>query len=477
MGGLTQAFGIINSALNADQEAINVTANNVGNANTPGYTREVVNWQQNDPVTINGQQFGTGASIASVSSQRSLILNQAVDQQQQTLGAAQARQNGLTDVESIFNQVTTGTSSSGAGGIGGALSNFFDSYSTLQADPSDDSVRTTVLSAAQSLAASFNSASSQLAADTNSLNLQVVSTVEQVNGLTQSLAALNQQISTTSPDGDAGTLEDQRQQDLSQLSQLIDVNQIQTGDNSLTLTTANGAVLVAGDQSYALSTSQSTAVPGAEAVFADSQAGSEDISTSIQGGSLGGVLANLYQDIPAVQSQLDTLANALGTSVNTIQESGADENGNLTTGVPLFNLPATVSGSAESISVAITDPSQIAAAAAGNGPGDGSNAQLVANLANQPTVAGATPSDYYAGFLANLGSNVQTLQTQVSSVTASLAQLTTQQGSLSGVSQDEEAMNLETYERSYQAASQTFNILDTLLDTTLNLGVEDATLS
>jgi flagellar hook-associated protein FlgK len=115
----------------------------------------------------------------------------------------------------------------------------------------------------------------------------------------------------------------------------------------------------------------------------------------------------------------------------------------------------------------------IAAAAAGNGPGDGSNAQLEANLANQPTVAGATPSDYYAGFLANLGSNVQNLQTQVSSVTASLAQLTTQQGSLSGVSQDEEAMNLETYERSYQAASQTFNILDT----TLNLGVEDATLS
>ena len=117
-----------------------------------------------------------------------------------------------------------------------------------------------------------------------------------------------------------------------------------------------------------------------------------------------------------------------------------------------------------------------AAAATGNGPGDGSNAQLMANLANQSIVAGATPSSYYAEFLANLGSNVQSLQTQVSSVTASLTQLTTQQGSLSGVSQDEEAMNLETYERSYQAASQTFNILDTIMNAALNLGVEGATL-
>lgn len=473
MGGLSQAFAIIGGALNADQEAINVTANNVGNANTPGYTLEVVNWQENDPITISGQQFGDGASIASVTSERSLILDQAIDQQQQAQAAAQTRENGLTTVENIFNQVTTATSSSGTGGIGGALSNFFDSLSSLEADPSDDSLRAGVLSAAQSLASSFNSASSQLASDTNSLNLQVTSTVQQINGLTQSLATLNQEISSTSPDSDAGTLEDQRQEDLSQLSQLIDVNQIQNGDNSLTLTTGNGTVLVAGAQSYALSTSPSTTTPGVEAVFA----GSQDISSSIQGGSLGGVLANLYQDIPSVQSSLDTLAYSVASSINSIQESGADENGNPTTGEPLFNLPSSVAGSAANISVAITDPSEIAAAAAGNGPGDGSNAEQMANVANQTVVGGTTPSSYYAEFLANLGSNVQNLQTQVSSITSSLSQLTTQQGSLSGVSENEEAMNLETYESAYQAAAQTFTVLDTLLETALNLGVEDATMS
>jgi flagellar hook-associated protein 1 len=466
MGGLSQAFGIIQGALLADQQAINVTANNVGNANTPGYTREIVNWQQNDPVTIDGQQVGTGSSISSVSSQRDLILNQAIDQQQQSLSAAQSRLNGLTAVENIFNQVTTGNSSSGTGGIGGALSNFFGSLSSLEASPSNNSVRATVLSAAQSLAGSFNSAASQLTGDTNSLNLQVTTSVQQINGLTKTLASLNQEISTTTPTGDAGTLEDQRQQALSQLSQLIDVNQIQTSNNGLTLTTANGTVLVSGNKSYALSTSLSST--GAEAVLS----GGQDISSSIQGGSLGGTLTNLYQDIPAVQSQIDTLAYQVASNVNAVQVAGADENG--AAGVPLFNLPATATGAAATISVAITDPAKIAAAAVGNGPGDSSNAQTMAALANKAIVGGATPSGYYAAFLAGLGSNVQSLTTQVSSVTASLTQLTTQQGSLSGVSQNEEAMNLQTYERSYQAASQTFNILNTLMSVALNLGVQTA---
>jgi flagellar hook-associated protein 1 FlgK len=470
MGGLNVAFNTIQSALEADQDAINVTANNVANANTPGYTEETVTWQESDPITISGQQFGTGVNVTGVSSQRSLVLDQAIDQQQQSLSAATSREAGLTDVEDIFNQVATDSSSSGSGGIGGAMTNFFSALSTLEAGPAESANRTGVLSAAQALATSFNSAASQLAAQTNSLNLSVGSNVEQINGLTSALATLNQEISSTSPNSDAGTLEDQREQDLNQLSSLIGVNQIQTQDNGLTLTTTNGTVLVEGNQSFALSTGPSSSQPGTVAVYS----GSTDISTSIQGGSLGGTLQNLYTDIPAVQSQINTLAYSLATSVNAIQESGADENGNATTGVPLFNITPSATGAAAGISVAITDPSQIAAAGAGDGSADGSNAESMANLANQSIVGGSSPTDYYANFLAELGSNVQSLQTSVSSVTTSLTQLTTQQATLSGVNQNTEAANLETYERAYQSASQTFTILNTLMGSALNLGVETA---
>jgi flagellar hook-associated protein 1 FlgK len=119
MGGLNIAFNTIQSALEADQDAINTTANNVANANTPGYTEETVTWQETAPISVDGQQFGTGVAITSVNSQQSLVLNQAIDQQQQALSAATSRESGLTDVEDIFNQVATDSSASGSGGIGG----------------------------------------------------------------------------------------------------------------------------------------------------------------------------------------------------------------------------------------------------------------------------------------------------------------------------------------------------------------------
>ena len=168
MGGLNVAFNTIQSALEADQEAINTTANNVANANTPGYTEETVTWQETAPITMDGQQFGTGVEITSVNSQGSPVLDQAIDQQQQSLSAATAREAGLTDIEDIFNQVATDSSGSGSGGIGGALTNFFSALSTLESSPAESASRTGFLSSAQALATSFNSAASQLSAQTNS---------------------------------------------------------------------------------------------------------------------------------------------------------------------------------------------------------------------------------------------------------------------------------------------------------------------
>jgi flagellar hook-associated protein 1 len=470
MGGLNIAFNTIQSALQAEQEAINVTANNVGNANTPGFTRETVTWQETDPVTIAGQQIGTGVDISGVTSQRNLILNQAIDQGEQALAQATSRAGGLTDVQDIFNQVATSSNAGGTGGIGSALTGFFSSLSTLETNPSISADRTGVLSAANTLAAAFNSAAGQLNQETNSLNLSVSSTVTQVNNLTSALASLNTQIAAADPNTDAGTLEDQRQQDISQLSQLIGINQTQSQNNTITLTTTNGTVLVEGSESFSLNAAPSKTQPGVTAIFS----GNTDVTSGIQGGSLGGTLQNLYTDIPQVQSQIDTLAFSVATSVNMVQEKGVDENGNPTTTTPLFNITPTASGAAAAISVAITDPSQIAAASIGGGTSDGRNAESMANLENQTIVNGSTPTNFFASFTANLGSNLQSFQQQSSSLTTALTQLSTQQSSLSSVSQNEEAANLETFERAYQAASQTFTILNTLMGSALNMGVETA---
>ena len=469
MATLNTAFNIATGALNADQAALTVVSNNVANANTTGYTREVASWQENDPVTINGQSYGEGVTMTGPVSQRDLALEQALQQQGQVASASGARLTALQQVQTIFNQVTTansGSSSSATNGIEQDMSQFFDSLSSLESSPADTALRQQVLTSATNLAGDFQTASSQLSVQQTSLDQQTGGLVTQVNSLTQSLAALNQQIQSASPNSDAGTLEDQRQQDLQQLSQLVGIHQIQTESNGLEITTSNGALLVSGNQSFSLSTAS---VSGSLQVY-DSEG--NDITTSLTsgGGQIGGLLTVRDQDIPQMQSALDTMAYDLGTGINTQNEAGSDANGN--PGVAIFNLPASATGAAAQISVAITDPSQLAAAASGAGSSDDTNLLAMASLQNQGIVAGDTPSNYYSDFVTTVGSLVSGVSTQNAAQQASVSQLQNQIGSLSSVNLNEEASSLETFEQSYQSASKVFTILDEVMTAALNLGVE-----
>ncbi|MGC9291476.1 MAG: flagellar hook-associated protein FlgK [Acidobacteriaceae bacterium] len=473
MATIDSALQIMAGALNADQAALNITANNTANASTPGYTVEDPVWQANDAVTIQGISYGQGAQMVAAQSQRNLVLNASIDQQTQAQQATNTEYTAMQQVEEIFNQVTTSTSGASAGntGIGDLVTSFFNSVSSLETSPTDTALQQGVLSAANSLAAAFNSAASQLNTQTSSLNQQVGLVVGQINPLLTSIAQLNQQISSTSPKADAGQLEDQRQYDLQQLSQYIGVDAIKTENNGLTLTTTSGALLVSEGQAFQLTTGN---VNGNVDVFTSAPGGPTDITAAQAsgGGQLAGILATRDQSIPSVQDSIDTLAYDLATSINGVQTAGTDQNGN--PGVPLFNIPTTVAGSAAGISVAITDPSQIASAGAGLGPGDNSNAVAMAKLQSQPIVGGQTTTSFYASFISSLGNTVAGLNTQNTAQQASLKQLQTQQSALSSVNLNEEASSLQTYEQAYQSAAQFYSVLNTIVVSALNLGVESA---
>lgn len=469
MATLNTAFNIATGALNADQAALNVVSNNVANANTPGYIREVATFQENDPVTITGVSYGTGVTMTGGVSKRDLTLAQALQQQGQVASASGARLTALQQVETIFNQTTTANSTTSSGaisGIGPDMSQFFDSLSSLEASPANNALRQQVLTSASNLAGDFQTASVQLATQQTSLDQQTGSLVTQVNSLTQSLAQLNQQIQSSSPTSDAGTLEDQRQQDLQQLSQLVGIHQIQTENNGIEITTSNGALLVSGNQSFSLSTAS---VSGALQVY-DSQ-GNNITSSLVSGaGQIGGLLTVRNQDIPQISTALDTLAYDLGTAVNTQNQAGSDASGN--PGVAIFNLPATFTGAAAQISVNITSPSQVAAAATGAGSSNDTNLLAMANLQNQNIVGGNTASGYYSDLVTTIGSLVSGVSSQNAAQQASVSQLQNQIGSFSSVNLNEEAASLATFEQSYESASKVFTMLNQVMTAALNLGVQ-----
>jgi flagellar hook-associated protein 1 FlgK len=207
--------------------------------------------------------------------------------------------------------------------------------------------------------------------------------------------------------------------------------------------------------------------------------GTTDVTSQLAsgGGELGGYLTARDQDIPSVMSSLDQLAYSVSTQVNAVNNTGTDLDGltgTVANPLYIFNQPAAVAGSAASMSVAMTDPNQIAAAGLGQGTGDNSNAAAMANLASQPIANGQTPANFYSNFVSTLGSTVSSVQTENTAQNASVTQLQTQNDALSSVNLNDEASSMETLERSYQAASQVFTMLNTIMASALNLGDQTA---
>lgn len=455
MSSLNASLAIALSGLASEQGALEATSNNVANVNTPGYSRQVPVLVASDPIVEDPLTFGTGVTLQSIQSVRDPVLESQIQQETQTQGQLSALVSALSQTQTNF--------SSTGGDIGSAISQFFDSVNQLSTSPADLSLRQNVLTAAGNIATAFNVASNNLTAQRTSLDQGVEQTVGQINQLTAEIAQLNGQISNVENAGQsAGTFVDQRNQLINQLSSLVDVSVIPSG-NSLILTTANGTALVDGQHSFQLSTRPDAV--GVQHIFSQGS----DITSSIVSGQLGGMLAARDQQIPAIQTQLDTLAAGLANAVNNVQTGGYDLNGNASTGHNLFTPPpASTVGAASSLSVALTDPALIAASSDGSAGSNG-NAEALYALRNQAVINGQSPGDYYSNIIFNVGNAAANATASQSASSLVLQQLNDQRSSVSGVSLDEEAANMMRYQQAYAASAQVISSINSMMQTVINM--------
>lgn len=455
MGGLNATLSTAISALMADQGALDVTTNNVANANTPGYSRQRAILTENNPLVMGPLTFGTGVDLQQVQSVRDPILQLRIDQETQQQGSLNSSVTSLQQIEVMFN------SASGSD-IGAQLSNFFSSVQQLSTDPASLSLRQGVLTAAGNLAKAFNNTASNLTQQQRSLDLNVAQSVQQINTLTSQIAKLNTQIaSVRNTGGNASAFLDQRDQLVNQLSSLIDVSQIKS-DDGLTLTTSNGTALVAGPQSFDLTTQPDAS--GLQHIFAQGK----DITASITSGQIAGLLQVRDENIPALLSSLDSLASSFANAVNAANAGGFDLQGNA--GGNLF-APPPVSGvgAAASMAVATTDPNAIAASSDGSAGSNG-NLAAISAVHDQPIVSGQTPTDFYSNLVFGIGSDIANGSAEQNASQLTLQQLQDQRGSISGVSLDEEASNMILYQQAYNAAARVVSAINEMMDTAVNLG-------
>jgi len=453
MSSLLGTMSIAMGALEAQQAGLQTTTNNIANLNTPGYTRERPVLQEANPILQSGIAYGTGVKLCGIESLRDSILALQINNETQQQGQSQAYVNAMSQAQTLFPDDTSG--------IGQAISTFFQSLNGLSTDPSNLALRQSVLSAANGMASAFNGAANQLSAQRSSLDQNVEQDAGEVNQITQQIAGVNAKLAGLSNTSEGyGSFLDQRDDLVQKLSGLIDVSVINDG-TSITLTTKQGALLVADSQSFALSTALDPA-SGVQHVYSQGS----DITGNISGGALGGTLQARDQTIPALQTQLDTLAGGLVQALNTAHAQGFDLNGKQ--GGNLFT-PVSGAGAAASMAVAISDPTLLAASSDGSTGSNGNLANLSA-VANQAVASGMTPTQAYSNLVFQAGGAVSDATSELNASNTMLQQLQQQQASVSGVSLDEEASNLLLYQRAYQAAAQAISTVDQMLQTAIQMG-------
>ena len=324
---ITQALSAALAGVNVTQQGLAVIAGNVANANTPGYIEETVN----TVATATAGQAGAGVDISGVNRDLNTLLQSQLWTETSGGSYADATSQLYQQLQQIYG--TPGSSSS----FDAIFDNFTSALQTLSTSPSSYSAQAGAVSAAQALAQNLNSMTTGIQQLRSQAEQGIANDVQTANTALQQIAQINQQLLSASPDSSTATLEDERDQDVTQLTQLMNVNVVQSAGNQVSVFTGNGQQLVAGSQASQLSfgdvgalsaTSQWSATPsqdGVGTITLTSPGGSSTdlVATgAIQSGEIGAYLQMRDTILPQAQNQLDEFANQMSQALSNQTTAG-----------------------------------------------------------------------------------------------------------------------------------------------------------
>jgi flagellar hook-associated protein 1 len=326
--GLSQALSAALAGVNVTQQGISVIAGNVANANTPGYVDETLNQSE---LAIAGQ---VGASVDTDGINRNLdVLLQG---QLWTENSGNSYANVSSQIYQQLQQIygTPGSSTS----FDAIYDNFTTALQSLTANPSSYSAQTAVIGAAQSVVQSLNSMTTTIQQLRTQAEQGIATDVQSVNTALQQIAQINQQLEgANASDTATATLEDQRDQDVTQLTQMMNVNVVQGANNQISVFTGTGQQLVAGSQASQLTFGNAGTLSASSLWSANpSQDGAGTITlvspggtttdliatNAIQSGEIGAYLQMRDTILPQAQNQLDEFANQMSQALSNQTTSG-----------------------------------------------------------------------------------------------------------------------------------------------------------
>jgi flagellar hook-associated protein 1 len=346
------------SGLLAFQTALETISNNISNVNTPGYDEETANLVTNPATPAAGGWIGNGVSVGSVTR----AYNQFLAQQ---TNSASSSYNQLNTLATFADQINNMFSDSSTG-LSATLQAFSSAVQTLANSPSSTSSRQAVLSQLQGLISQFQSYDSNLSQLQSQVNGQIGSEASTITSLGQQIASLNQQIMAAENNGTGqapNQLLDQRDNLINQLSQDVGVNTVTDSDGSINVFIGNGQPLVVGANASTVTTGPDAFNSGQLQLSLQTASGNINITNSLTGGTLGGLLQFQQQMLTPGVNALGQAAVTLTDLVNTQNEAGLTATGAigqalLAVGSPEV-LPSTLNTGSASVTAAVTDLGQL----------------------------------------------------------------------------------------------------------------------
>ena len=462
MSTLSSSMSTALTGVYAFQASIDVTSNNVSNVNTEGYSRRTVTLASTAQTLTTYGVAGGGVSATSVNRITNSFTTCRIVSVNSELGMYEAEQKYMTGVESLFDE-------SDSSGLSDALSTFWDSWGALANDPSGDTERSMVVTAAEDLADIVTDIYSELREIQSEINDDLSVAVGDVNDITSRIAELNVLIARANASGtDVSDYQDEMDQLTTELSGLVSITTTTYHNGQISVQLSDGTTLVDGSTANTLGTLTDPATGLSNITWSNQYGDVKDVTSTIGGGEIGGALYIRDELIPEYMDRLDEMASTLMTEINSLLTSGYDAEG--LAGVALFT--GTGAGDMAVTASVADDPDLLAVSSTSDGaPGDGSIALLIIELEDEALLNGgsSTISEFASALAADVGNQVESIDDNVDFQSNLIQYYENYKESVSGVSLDEEAANLVLYQNAYQACLQVITVIQELMDSILEL--------
>jgi flagellar hook-associated protein 1 FlgK len=312
---LFSSMQLANNSLQANQIALQVVGNNIANASTPGYSREVTTFTPAPSAPDGPALVGTGVEVLGVTQQIDNFLEERLRSANSDASSSQTNQSTYQQLEGVLGSL-------GNSSVGSDLNSFVSSISNILNQPGTSSVTNLAVLQGQTLTGDLNNLSSRVTQMRSDLDTQVAGAVDNVNQLVTQITNLNGQISTLEQGGNtnsqAASLRDQRNLALTQLSQLVNIKTQQESDGQVNVF-MGGNYLVFERQSNLLTTVKTT---DRGSTITNVEIAGSNASADISSGQLAGLINSRDQILGGFEDQLNSFAGTVANEFNKAYSSG-----------------------------------------------------------------------------------------------------------------------------------------------------------